>query len=294
MEEPHRLASIHIYPLKAGRAVDLDESAVEPWGLAGDRRWLVVDRAGRFVSQREEPGLALLTAAYQAAGGMDQAAGARRLTTEAITLSAAGHPALKVRAPWADDFAETLCVTVWGSKVRAAAAGKEADDWLSHLLDRDVRLVYLDDPTRRPVDQDFGDPGDRVSFADGFPLLLTSAGSLEALGDWLTEDGHSPVPMTRFRPNVVVAGAPAWAEDGWRRIRIGTVPFRVAKPCGRCVVTTIDQATAERGRQPLELLGRRRRFGQELVFGQNLIPDVPGSIRVGDPIQVLERHPPAR
>jgi hypothetical protein len=225
---------------------------------------------------------------------MDQPAGGRRLTTDAITLSAAGHPALKVRAPWTDDFAETVCVTVWGSKVRAVAAGKEADDWLSHLLDREVRLVYLDDPTRRPVDQDFGDPGDRVSFADGFPLLLTSAGSLEALGDWLTEDGDSPVPMTRFRPNVVVAGAPAWAEDGWRRIRIGTVPFRVAKPCGRCVVTTIDQVTAERGRQPLELLGRRRRFGQELVFGQNLIPDIPGSIRVGDPIQVLERHPPAR
>lgn len=294
MEEPLRLASIHIYPLKAGRAVDLDESAVEPWGLAGDRRWLVVDPAGRFVSQREEPALALLIAAYQAAGGTDQAVGGRRQPTDAITLSAAGHPALTVRAPCADDYAETLGVAVWGAKVRAAAAGKEADDWLSRLLDRDVRLVYLDDPTRRPVDQDFGDPGDRVSFADGFPLLLTSVGSLEALGDWLAEDGHSPVPMNRFRPNVVVAGAAAWAEDSWRRIRIGTVPFRVAKPCGRCVVTTIDQATAERGRQPLELLGRRRRFGQELVFGQNLIPDVPGSIRVGDPVQVLERYPPAR
>jgi uncharacterized protein len=293
VEEPPRLASIHIYPLKAGRAVDLSEAAVEPWGLAGDRRWLVVDDAGRFVSQREEPALAGVIAAYPAAG-TDQVPAGRPQPTDAITLSAAGHPPLKVRMPCADDGTEMVPVAVWESRVRAAAAGREADDWLGRLLDRDVRLVYLDDPARREVDQDYGNPGDRVSFADGYPLLLTSAGSLEALGDWLAEDGHPPVPMNRFRPNVVVAGACAWAEDGWRRIRIGAVTFRVAKPCGRCVVTTIDQATGQRGRQPLELLGRRRRFGRQLVFGQNMIPDAPGSIRVGDPVQVLERHPPAR
>jgi uncharacterized protein YcbX len=293
VEEPPRLASIHIYPLKAGRAVDLSESAVEPWGLAGDRRWLVVDGAGRFVSQREEPALAGVIAAYPATG-VDQVAAGRPLPTDAITLSAAGHPPLQVQMPWADDDTEMVPVAVWESRVRAAAAGREADDWLGRLLDRDVRLVYLDDPARREVDQDYGNPGDRVSFADGYPLLLTSAGSLEALGGWLAEDGHPPIPMNRFRPNVVVAGACAWAEDGWRRIRIGAVTFRVAKPCGRCVVTTIDQATGQRGRQPLELLGRRRRFGRQLVFGQNMIPDAPGSIRVGDPVQVLERHPPAR
>jgi uncharacterized protein YcbX len=293
MEEPPRLASIHIYPLKAGRAVDLSESAVEPWGLAGDRRWLVIDGAGRFVSQREEPALARVIAAYPAAGAVRAAAG-RPLPTDAVTLSAAGHPPLQVRMPWADDDTEMVPVTVWGSRVRAAAAGKEADDWFGRLLDRDVRLVYLDDPTRREVDQGYGDPGDRVSFADGYPLLLTSAGSLEALGDWLAGDGHPSVPMNRFRPSVVVAGAPAWAEDSWHRIRTGAATFRVVKPCGRCLVTTIDQVTGRRGRQPLELLGRRRRFGQQLVFGQNMIPDGPGSIRVGDPIQVLERHPPAR
>jgi uncharacterized protein YcbX len=147
--------------------------------------------------------------------------------------------------------------------------------------------VHLDDPTRRQVDPEFSAPGDRVSFADGYPLLLTSMGSLDALNEWLTEDGQPAVPMTRFRPSVVVAGPAPWAEDGWRRIRIGQVPFRVAKPCGRCVVTTIDQQTAERGRQPLAMLGRRRRFGQDLVFGQNLIPDASGTIRIGDPVQVL-------
>jgi uncharacterized protein len=181
-----------------------------------------------------------------------------------------------------------LKVTVWSSTVPAAAAGPAADAWFRAYLGRTVRLVYLDDPARRPVDPEFCQEGDVVSFADGYPLLLTSAGSLAELGRWLAEDGEPPVPMTRFRPSVVVAGAPPWAEDRWRRIRIGPVPFRVAKPCGRCVVTTTDQVTGERGSQPLKILGRRRRFGQQLVFGQNLIPDAPGVIRVGDPVEILD------
>jgi uncharacterized protein YcbX len=169
----------------------------------------------------------------------------------------------------------------------ATAAGPTADAWFSEFLGRAVCLVYLDDPTRRPVDPAFGAVGDVVSFADGYPLLLTSVGSLDELNRWLVDDGDQPVPMTRFRPNVVVAGASLWAEDGWRRIRIGAVTFRVVKPCGRCVVTTTDQVTGEVGGQPLRMLGRRRRFGQMLVFGQNMIPDAPGIIRVGDPVEVL-------
>ena len=179
-------------------------------------------------------------------------------------------------------------MTVWGSTVLAAAAGPEGDAWFSAYLGRRVRLVYLDDPTRRPVDPEYGRDGDVVSFADGYPLLLTSTGSLDELGRWLTEDGGQPVPMTRFRPSVVVTGAPPWAEDRWRRIRIGAVEFRIVKPCGRCVVTTTDQITGERGPQPLKMLGRRRRFGQQLVFGQNMIPDGPGTIRAGDPVEILE------
>ena len=281
-----RLASIHIYPLKAGRAVDLHESAVEPWGLAGDRRWLVVDDGGRFVSQREEPALARVAARYpEALPG--QAGSASPLPTGRVTLSAGGQPSLDVRAPSAGPGTEMIAVTVWRSKVCATAAGRDADGWLSRLLGRPVRLVYLDDPTRREVDQEYGAPGDRVNFADGYPLLLTTAGSLAELGHWLTADGHPPVPMNRFRPNVVVEGTAPWAEDRWRRIRIGTVTFRVVKPCGRCLVTTIDQTTAEHGRQPLAMLGRRRRFGQQLVFGQNMIPDAPGIIRIGDQIRIL-------
>jgi len=266
-----RLASIHIYPMKAAHAVDLDESVVEPWGLAGDRRWLLVDEDGRFVSQREEPSLARVVVA-QGPGAID--------------VSSAGCPGRQIAAPAGG--AHMLKVTVWGSTVLAAAAGPEGDAWFSAYLGRPVRLVYLDDPTRRAVDPEYGRDGDVVSFADGYPLLLTSTASLAELGRWLSQDGEQPVPMTRFRPNAVVTGAPPWAEDRWRRIRIGAVEFRVVKPCGRCVVTTIDQVTGEVGSQPLKMLGRRRRFGKQLVFGQNMIPDGPGVVRAGDPVEVLE------
>jgi hypothetical protein len=272
-----RLASIHIYPMKAGRAVDLAEGRVEPWGLAGDRRWLLVDEDFRFVSQREEPSLARVTIGYTGPGG-------------SITVGAAERPGLLVAEPGPD--AELVKVTIWRSVVLAAAAGPAADAWFSAYLGRPVRLVYLDDPTRRPVDPEFGQDGDVVSFADGFPLLLTSTASLDELGRWLAADGGQPVPMTRFRPNVVVDGARPWDEDRWRRIRIGTVSFRVAKPCGRCVVTTTDQVTGERGSQPLRMLGQRRRFGQQLVFGQNLIPDRRPAwdavIRAGDPVEIVD------
>ena len=261
--------------MKAARAVDLEESLVEPWGLAGDRRWLLVDEDGRFVSQREEPSLARVVVSYGPTAGT-------------IGLSAAGFPGGRVAAPAAGDGAPLLKVSVWSSTVLAAAAGPDGDAWFSAYLGRPVGLVHLDDPTRRPVNPQYGRNGDVVSFADGYPLLLTSTGSLGALGGWLTAARQAPVPMTRFRPSVVVTGAPPWAEDRWRRIRIGAIPFRVAKPCGRCVVTTTDQITGERGKQPLKMLGKRRRYGNELVFGQNLIPDSGGVIRIGDPVEILD------
>lgn len=269
------LASVHIYPLKGCRAIGLDEAAVEPWGLAGDRRWLLVDSDCRFVSQREHPALARIDVTYGEGA--------------AIVASSDGYPTVRVAVP--GESPEFLKVTVWGSTVQAAAAGSGADTWFSDYLGEKVRLVYLDDPTRRAVDPDYGADGDVVSFADGYPLLLTSTGSLDQLNEWLAAGGDQPVPMNRFRPNVVVTGYEPWAEDRWRRIRIGSVSFRVVKPCGRCVVTTTDQATGVRGSQPLRILAARRRFGKNLVFGQNIIPDSPGLIRVGDPVEVTEHLP---
>jgi uncharacterized protein len=173
----------------------------------------------------------------------------------------------------------------------ARPAAGPAQDWLTAYLGEPSRLVWMAEPARdRSVDPEYGGPRDTVSFADGYPLLLTSLASLDALNDLVAQGASAaegPLPMNRFRPNVVVAGAEPWAEDEWRRVRIGPVEFDVAKPSGRCVVTTTDQATARRGKEPLHTLARHRRFGGRLVFGQNLIPRGAGEVRTADEVRVL-------
>ncbi|MFE1753461.1 MOSC domain-containing protein [Streptomyces anandii] len=206
-----------------------------------------------------------------------------------LRLSAPGRDPLTVAVPRPG---ATVTVDVFGDKVEAVPAEPAAHAWCSEYAGADVRLLHMDDPaTRRPVDPDYALPGETVSFADGFPLLLTAVSSLDSLNSLIAEGDQAqegPLPMNRFRPSVVVAGTAAWAEDEWQRLAIGEVTFRVAKTCGRCVVTTTDQATAERGKEPLRTLGRHRRFGGELVFGQNLVPESTGTIRLGDPVTILE------
>lgn len=271
-----QLLSIHVHPVKAFRGLALREAEVEPWGLAGDRRWALVDDGGKVVTQRQQPRLALAAAELMPGGG--------------VVLSAPGMDPLAVPVP---EPAETLTLDIFGDKVEGVpAADGAAHSWCSDYLGSPARLVHLDDPaTRRPVDPEFALPGETVTFADGYPLLLTSTASLDALNSLISEGRHAaegPLPMNRFRPNVVVDGSAAWAEDDWSIIAIGEVTFRVAKMCGRCVVTTTDQAEAVRGKEPLHTLGRHRRIGSKLVFGQNLVPRSRGTIRVGDPVRIVE------
>lgn len=272
------LHAIHLYPVKSIAGVDPGEAVVEPWGLAGDRRWMLVDGTGKYITQRTHPTLALAIA--------------RELPGGAVRLTAPGQEPLTVQVPAAD---LTTQVQVWEDKVEAVNAGRAAAAWFSAYLGVEAALVHLDDPARRrPVDPDFGRPGESVSFADGFPLLVTTTSSLDAVNALIARGDHAdegPLPMSRFRPNVVVDGTAPWAEDAWRRVRIGEVTFRVVKPCGRCVVTTTDQRTARRGKEPLRTLARHRRLGGQLVFGQNLIPENTGTIRRGDPFEVLDRSP---
>ena len=269
-----RITALHTYPVKGCRRLDHDEARVEPIGLAGDRRWMVVDADGTGVTQRESRQLTALRPQPRPGG---------------LTLRATdGRPALHITEPVAG---EPTQVRVFRSKpyVSARLAADDAHDWLTALLGRPVRLVWLADPATRPVDIPHARPGDRVSLADGGPLLLTTTTSLARLNEWLADDGEPPVPMNRFRPNVVVDTGTPWAEDGWigRRLRLGDTELRVAKACGRCVVTTIDQRTGHSGRQPLHALGRHRRAGTDLLFGIYLIPDAPGTVRVGDTVQPL-------
>ncbi|MEV3988419.1 MOSC N-terminal beta barrel domain-containing protein [Streptomyces sp. NPDC049837] len=268
------LRSLHVRPVKSLRGASPVEAAVEPWGLAGDRRWMLIDAAAKVVTQRQQPRLALAFAENVPGGG--------------IRVSAPGLEPLTVAVP---EPSETVPAEIFLSKVEAVPAGPAADEWFSAYLGQDVRLVHLDDPARRrPIDPEYALPGETVNFADGYPLLVTSVSSLDALNSLIAQGGHpdeGPLPMDRFRPTVVVEGTAPWDEDRWTRIAIGEVAFRVAKPCARCVVTTTDQRTARRGKEPLRTLARHRLIDKKMIFGQNLVPEHPGTLRVGDPVEIL-------
>ncbi|MFJ1646272.1 MOSC domain-containing protein [Streptomyces sp. NPDC088258] len=290
------LHALWVHPVKSMAGHTPAGAVVEPWGLAGDRRWTLIDGTGKAVTQRQQPRLALIAVEPRPDGGVRLSGpGLEPLT---VAVPPAGGPA--GRTTGGSAAVGTTVVDIFGTRVEsvpAAAGPSDVHRRLSRYLGVEVRLVHLDDPARRrPVDPDYGRPGETVSFADGFPLLVTTLASLDALNALVRQGDHpaeAPLPMDRFRPNLVVAGTEPWAEDGWRRIAVGEVTFRVAKPCGRCVITTTDQRTAERGREPLRTLGRHRRFDGRLVFGQNLVPEGTGTLRAGDPVTVLERRAPA-
>ncbi|MFF7440225.1 MOSC N-terminal beta barrel domain-containing protein [Streptomyces sp. NPDC008122] len=272
------LRSVHIHPVKAMRALARTEAEVQPWGLAADRRWTVVDAANKVVTQRRHPRMALATAEPLPGGG--------------VSLSAPGHARLEVEVPTPRPVSPTVTVEIFDKFVEAVPADPAAAAWLSAYLESDVRLVHMDAPEhRRPVDPDYALPGETVSFADGYPLLVTTTASLDALNSLIAQGDHAgegPLPMNRFRPNLVIEGTAPWAEDGWKRLAVGEVTFRVARPCGRCVVTTTDQLTAERGKEPLRTLAKHRTSGGRVNFGQNLVPEHTGTVRVGDAVKILD------
>jgi uncharacterized protein len=200
---------------------------------------------------------------------------------------------LIVSAPDMDELEISLCrqtgdsivVRVWGDTNRGALVSEEADRWFSEFLEFPCRLVGKPDDDPRLVDSSFAESGDQVSFADGFAFLLISEASLGDLNGRLED----PLPMNRFRPNFVVRGCGPYAEDGWSRLRIGSVPFRVAEPCPRCAITTVDQETGIRGKEPLRTLATYRKAEGEVFFGRNLIHDTLGTVSVGDPVETTPR-----
>lgn len=239
---------------------------------------MLVDDDGVLITAREYPQLVLVRP--------------QLLPSDGLNLTSPELPELHVDVPAGGPL---VPVRVWKSELAATLADEEAHAWFSKIIDRSARLVYLDDPTRRRPSQQFARPTDRVSFADGYPLLLATTASLDALNDHIAAGAHpaeGPLPMMRFRPSVVVAASVAWEEDGWRRLRIGDAVFRAVKGCGRCVLTLVDPVTAQKGKEPLATLARHRRWDGAVWFGMNLIPDTPGvTIRVGDPVEILDAVP---
>ena len=263
---PLTLSEIMIFPVKSLRGVAVAEAVVEPRGLRGDRRWMVVDAADRFVTQRALPRMALIAAMAQE-GGLDLAAPGM------APLHVAEIAARRVRQ-----------VTIWRDTVAAHDGGDEAAAWLTAFLGRPCRLVQMPVSTERAVNPAFGQPGDIVSFADGYPFLLIGQASLDDLNARLA----SPLPMRRFRPNLVIAGAEPFAEDGWTRFRIDDIVFRIVKPCARCTIPTVDPDTGVfAGKEPLRTLATFRKVGSKVLFGQNVIAEGVGTLHIGAQMTIL-------
>lgn len=259
------LTELWRYPVKSMRGARHAHLAVDARGPRDDRRWMLVDAGGRFLTQRQLPRMALLNAAVGDDGlvlSLDD--------TERFTVG--------------DTVGEELDVRVWGDTCRARAVDPEADRWLSDFLGQACRLVELPPGRVRPVDPHYATADDQVGFADGFPFLLISQGSLDGLNARLGQQ----LPMARFRPNLVVSGCGPHAEDSWKRIRIGELTFRVVKPCSRCIIPTIDPQTAERDREPLRTLMEYRQWDNKIWFGQNLLHDGVGELAEGMPVEVLD------
>ncbi len=270
------LSGLFLHPVKSLRACALDSAGVDALGLVDDRRFLVVDEFGRFLTQRTLPRMALISPAI--AGDM-------------LTLSAEGAGRVVVsRNP--DSHAPLRTVAVWKSEgLQAEDCGDAAAAWLGAFLDFPCRLVRIGPAFRRPVLKSAARPGDDFSFADGAPFLAISEASLADLNDRLLARGQDAIPMNRFRPNLVIAGCPAYAEDTWPRFRIGGIVFRAAGQSSRCIITTTDQFTGDRGKEPLRTLATYRRDADDptdVNFGQNLIHETKsGILCVGDAVEIL-------
>ncbi len=279
--EPMRtpmIADLIYYPVKSFAGIRLEAGAVGTHGFIWDRGAMVVTPEGEFLTQREIPRMAQVQPSFD---GDDL-----RLT----------YGGLSVRIPVFEDQ-PNINVNIWRSKgVEAVDQGDEAAAFLSAIFGQPVRLVTMPEETSRHVDPVYAAHGESVGFADGFPFLLISQASLDDLNKRLAAKGESRIPMNRFRPNIVVNGVSAYAEDTWKRIRIGEIEFDVVKPCARCVITKTDQLSADRHKmEPLRTLGEyrmARHLGitdlQGVFFGQNLIHRGTGSIRVGANVEVLE------
>jgi uncharacterized protein YcbX len=263
-----RVQSLHVYPVKGARGIPLERAEILAAGIRHDRRFMVVLADGAFVTQREHPRMALVEIALEG---------------DRLSLGAAKSVSVPLRPE-----GPRRRVRVWKDEVDAIDVGRDAAAFFSEHLEQDCALVFMPPDVIRPVEAPYGREGDRVGFADAYPVLVASAASLADLNDRLVADGSAPVPMNRFRPNVVVEGGEPFAEERAASMRIGSIRLRTPKRCARCQVTTIDQATAAKGKEPLRTLARYRTQDNKVNFAMNAIPDLApdgsAEIAVGDEV----------
>ncbi len=260
------LSEIWIYPIKSLGGISLTEATVQERGLQYDRRWMLVDAGGKFITQRKVHEMALIDVAFLK-GGLQVTH--RSFPDDALFISF--EPTTK----------EPIKVQVWDDEVEAVTVSHESDRWFSKYLGRAVLLVKMPEKTVRLVDPNYAKNGEAVSFADGYPLSVISQASLDDLNARLTE----PVSMRRFRPSIVITDTPSFAEDAWVNITIGSASFKAVKPCARCVLITIDPVTGQTSPEPLKTLSSYRKQNGKILFGMNLLAR-PGHIAVGDRVEI--------
>lgn len=263
------LSEIWIYPIKSLGGIRLTNAQAQEKGLQYDRRWMIIDEKNVFITQRVFPKMALIDVEIHERG---------------LKIFLRTDPGDFVTVPFIPRSANPVTVTVWDDITDAVTVTEEADTWLSRQLGLSLSLVMMPDSTARKADPRYAHNNENVSFADGFPYLIISQASLDELNGRLAE----PITMRRFRPNFVVSGTQPFEEDTWKNIAIGDQRFEVVKPCARCVLTTIDPETGQKGAEPLKTLSGYRRSGNKILFGQNVVlVKGGGEIREGDPLIVL-------
>jgi len=273
-----KLVSLHTYPLKSARGIDLRATDFDHRGLLHDRRYMLVSDRGEFLTQRSTPQLTWMVVTPE---------------TGHLTITFEGN---KHHVVQRSDFTSRMDVTVWRSTVNALVADDETNAVLSGWLRRGVKLVCMDEQAERYVNRDWVEAPAQVSFADGYPMLVTCTASLQALNEALSQNDpphNETFPMNRFRPNLVIETDQPWIEDTWSKIKVGSAVFDLVKPCDRCVVTTQDQETGiAKTNEPIATLMKIRRSAHAdisgVLFGINCVPHSGHQLAVGDPVEVLE------
>jgi uncharacterized protein len=264
-----KLSEIVIYPVKSFSGISLQSAEITDRGFKHDRRWMIIDSGEKFISQRTHPQMALIKT---------------KISHNKLILSHKTKDIPPLVIPMNAMSAEITVVSVWDDLVEAQLVGKYADEWLNEALGIKCRIVFMLDETQRFVDRKFAFDNELVSFADAFPVLIIGEQSLEDLNKRLNEK----ILMNRFRPNLVFTGGEPFDEDKWKRIKIGGVIFSVVKPCSRCTTTLVNQETGTKGEEPLKTLSAYRAENNKIYFGQNLIHEETGTVKVGDVIEILE------
>jgi len=262
----YKLSEIYIYPIKSLGGIPVNSAEVTDRGLKHDRRWMLVDEDNKFFTQRLVKTMTLLQTSIAA---------------ESLIVFNKTNPDEKIEIPFTPKDNQTEKAVVWDDTVDVIHYQKEINEWFTEQLKIKCRLVFMPDETERKVDNNYAKNNELTSFADGYPFLLIGQESLNLLNSKL----ETPIPMNRFRPNFVFTGGAPHDEDNWKQFKINEIVFKPVKPCARCVITTVNQYTAEQGVEPLKTLSTYRSVGNKVMFGMNLLHEGKGVVGVGDELE---------